>query len=280
VSFEPCSGCGIYHSVNDCRWWRGQVGIEAALEGENPVEMFGLFSGGHDSLCSTHLAAQHPRFTGVIHINTGIGIEETREFVREVCAERSWKLFELHSDVVYEDLVLNRGGFPGGPKAHNSMYWFLKEKPLRAFVQSRKQERRDRIGLVTGIRRQESERRMAADMAKPVYRTGAYLWLNPILNWSVQDKARYMARHGLPRNEVSDLLHRSGECLCGALARREELKDIVAWYPEVGQRILDLEQRCKEAGLSDRFWASRRPVSPDQGELFAQPMCVGCADVV
>lgn len=49
-----------------------------------PSAVYGLFSGGHDSLCSTHIASTMPNFKGVVHANTGIGIEETREFVRDV----------------------------------------------------------------------------------------------------------------------------------------------------------------------------------------------------
>lgn len=248
-------------------------------EAEQAKEVFALFSGGHDSLCSTHLAMETFPMRGVIHVNTGIGIEETRDFVRQTCAARDWELFELHSPHAYEDLVLERGGFPSGPRSHNSMYWYLKEMPLRDFVQSRKSKRSDRIGLVTGIRQQESQRRMAAKMAQPVYRDGAYLWLNPILDWSQSDKNRYMKKHDLPRNPVADLLHRSGECLCGALARREELVEIEHWYPEVGKRIRALEQTCRNAGIEECFWAMRSPVSKDQLELVPGPMCVGC-DVV
>lgn len=84
-----------------------------------PSSIFALFSGGHDSLCSTALAAKHPSFTAAVHINTGIGIAATREFVRETCAERGWPLIEMHPDAkTYRDLVIEKG-MPGGPKAHN-----------------------------------------------------------------------------------------------------------------------------------------------------------------
>lgn len=243
-----------------------------------PSHIFGLFSGGHDSLCSTHLASTLPGFSGVIHCNTGIGIEETREYVRETCERFGWRLHELHASRNYEDLVMDRGGFPSGPQSHNSMLYYLKEKPLREFIQTQKRHRHDRIGLVTGIRTGESRRRMAAAISVPVKREGAKLWINPILDWSDRDKNAYMGAHDLPRNQVTDLLHRSGECLCGALSRREELVEIAGWYPEVAQRIYALEKRAKEAGLDDHFWAMRSPVSANQLELMpTSPLCVGCA---
>jgi 3'-phosphoadenosine 5'-phosphosulfate sulfotransferase (PAPS reductase)/FAD synthetase len=47
-----------------------------------PVRRFALFSGGKDSICSTHFTMNNGA-DEVVHINTGIGIKETREFVRE-----------------------------------------------------------------------------------------------------------------------------------------------------------------------------------------------------
>mgnify|MGYP000849661548 CR=1 FL=1 len=242
-----------------------------------PSRIYAMFSGGHDSLCSTHLAATLPDFAGVVHCNTGIGIEATRDYVRDTCERFDWPLHELHADREYEDLVIERGGFPSGPKSHNSMLFYLKEKPLRKFIQEVKEHRTDRIGLVTGIRKGESVRRMAAKISVPVKKDGVKIWINPILDWSDREKNAYMKEHDLPRNQVTDLLHRSGECLCGALARREELQGILDWFPEEGQRILNLEKRCKDEGLDEHFWAMRSRVSADQGELFASPLCVGCA---
>lgn len=212
-----------------------------------PSSLYAMFSGGHDSLCSTHLAAQRPDFSGVIHVNTGIGIEATRQYVRDTCEKFGWPLQELRSEHQYEDLVIDRGGFPSGPASHNSMLYHLKQKPLNAFIQSAKTHRLDRIGLVTGIRVAESQRRAMAKISVPVKRDRAKVWINPILGWTDKDKNDYMGAHDLPRNQVTDLLHRSGECLCGALARREEL-----------QEILDTGTRKKANG----YWISKNAARP------------------
>jgi 3'-phosphoadenosine 5'-phosphosulfate sulfotransferase (PAPS reductase)/FAD synthetase len=246
------------------------------IEKHEPSAIYAMFSGGHDSVCSTHLASTLPGFAGVIHVNTGIGIEATRTYVRETCERFGWPLHELHSDSQYEDLVIERGGFPSGPASHNSMLYYLKEKPLRAFIQQVKTHRNDRIGLVTGIRVGESQRRAMAKMSVPYRKDGVKVWINPILEWDDRDKNDYMAAHDLPRNQVTDLLHRSGECLCGALARREELQEILDWYPVEGQRIVDLENRCKALGIDDHFWAMRSKVSAAQEQLFESELCVAC----
>src|SRR5438105_52319 len=134
--------------------------IETAVVAHHPRRLFALFSGGHDSLASTYIASLHPASSGAVHINTRIGIEETRQFVRETCTARGWPLIELFPDrKTYDDLVLERG-FPHGPKSHNTMYYWLKQRQVRRLVKQHKQGRFDRIGLVTGIRVAESARRM------------------------------------------------------------------------------------------------------------------------
>jgi hypothetical protein len=89
-----------------------------------------------------------------------------------------------------------------------------------------------------------------------------------------------MEAHGLPRNVVSDTLgHKSGECLCGALAQRRELKELALWYPEVADRIFRLEQRVKAAGLDDHMWATRSKINAGQMPLDEEViprLCAGC----
>jgi 3'-phosphoadenosine 5'-phosphosulfate sulfotransferase (PAPS reductase)/FAD synthetase len=249
--------------------------IDAAVREYDPAAVFGLFSGGHDSLTSTAIAAQHADFTAAVHINTGIGIEETREFVRETCKEQGWPLIELHSEHQYEDLVLTRGGFPSGPKSHSSMYWFLKQKPLDALIRQTKRRRGDNVVLVTGIRVQESVRRMGAGISVPIRRDDhCRVWVNPILDWSAADCLDFMEREGLRRNPVVDLLHRSGECLCGALAREEEIHEIDLWFPEAGRRIHALEERARACGLKNTRWASRKAWGA--AEQMTLEMCSSC----
>jgi 3'-phosphoadenosine 5'-phosphosulfate sulfotransferase (PAPS reductase)/FAD synthetase len=273
-----------------------------ALREHQPSHIFALFSGGHDSLCSTHLASKLPGFSGVVHCNTGIGIEETHQWVRDVCEGFEWPLHELFPKTSYEELVLEGrtskttgrhiAGFPCGKQSHNSMLWHLKEEPLFRFTKPLKKHLHDRIGLVSGIRTGESKRRMGADMSVFVKRKGRHLWLNPILEWKGLDKNHYMEDEGLPRNFLVDLLERSAECMCGAMARREELADMRGWAasPTVAKklpglvdfvaRIEALEYEAKRRGLDDHFWAMESNVSAAQLQFEeadpSSPLCVGC----
>lgn len=249
--------------------------ITAAVDEHRPSHVFALFSGGHDSLTSTHQAAQHPSFSGVVHINTGIGIEETREFVRDTCREQGWPLLEYTPDArSWEDICL-KGGMPGGPAQHDITYYYLKQRAIRRLVREHKQHGKDRVGLVTGIRTEESVRRMTSVMAKPVHRIGAQLWINPILEWTAVECGRYIEAQGLSRNPVVDKLHRSGECLCGAMAHHKELEEIAFWYPEVAARIRAMEQECFKRDLPSRWGGAQRLQlpPPEQGWL---PLCQSC----
>jgi 3'-phosphoadenosine 5'-phosphosulfate sulfotransferase (PAPS reductase)/FAD synthetase len=247
--------------------------VEDAIEEHDPSHVFGLFSGGHDSLAATAVIAKHPRFTAAVHINTGIGIEETREFVRETCKRQGWPLIEMWPDAkTYRDLVIEKG-MPAGPKAHNTMFYWLKQRQIRRLVAKHKTHRHDRIGLVTGVRASESERRMASAIAVPVRRAGSQLWLNPILDWTGVQVSRFVDEEGLQRNPVVDLLHRSGECLCGALARREELAEIERWYPVAAAEIRVYEDLARAHGHPDDLWASKLTQPRSQARL---PLCWSC----
>ena len=241
--------------------------------------VYAMFSGGHDSLCATHLAAQHPLFRGVVHINTGIGIGETREFVRDTCQQHGWPLHEVTApEGKYEEMVLGRGGFPYGTASHNSMLFYLKQQPLSRWLRTVP----GTVGLVTGIRKQESVRRMGAGISVPIRADGRKRWISPILEWTKIDCNQHIDQHGLARNPVVDLLHRSGECLCGALARPEEIHEIARWYPDTAARIQKLERECEARGIVACVWAGRdaRKLHPDQLGLFPKsglaPLCTSC----
>lgn len=250
--------------------------IKQALAEHDPVAVYACFSGGHDSLCSTHLSmgiAQE-----VLHINTGIGIEQTRTFVRDTCKRYDWPLKEVHPpEMSYRDLVL-KFGFPG-PGMHYLPYRLLKERALRKVVREAKRKTRDRVMFITGVRQSESARRMG--YVEPIIRVGAQVWVAPLWNWNKRQCNEYIEANKLERNEVSDLLHMSGECLCGAFAdqhtgmdRHHELKEIELWFPDTAAQIYALEKEAEAAGVHCE-WGRRPPRDTKTMNMF-MPMCVGC----
>ena len=249
--------------------------IDIAIRRHKPVAVFGMFSGGHDSLCATDIASQHPEFTAAAHVNTGIGIDATRKFVRTTSEKRGWPLKEYHAydeGQVYETMVMEYG-FPG-PFGHRKMYARLKERALRTMTREHKTKPKDRVMLITGVRKEESARRMGT--VQTINRDGARVWTAPLVDWTGIDKNRHMEARGLERNPVVDLLHMSGECLCGAFAKPGELEWISSFYPEVGVRIRALEDEVRASGQPACKWGQRPPEPEDENQVSFLPMCVGC----
>jgi 3'-phosphoadenosine 5'-phosphosulfate sulfotransferase (PAPS reductase)/FAD synthetase len=205
-----------------------------------------MFSGGDDSTILAHLF--RTRVDAAAHANTGIGIEDTRQFVRDTCAAWGLRLIEKHPPVSYDELVIDQG-FPG-PGMHWKMYQRLKERCFRQvraeFVTS---PTRERVVFLAGRRRDESDRRLNIPEAE---RDGSVVWVSPLVNWTKLDLNTYRALHPeVPRNPASATLHMSGECLCGAFAHEGELDEIGEWYPAVRQRIEALQERVKAAGHAE-----------------------------
>lgn len=231
--------------------------IDRAVEAHQIKEIWALFSGGHDSLISTYIASHHPLFKGVLHVNTGIGIKDTRKFVIEVCKQYRWAL-QIYSakhntkadgtpdPMIYRDLVL-RWGFPGA-NLHQFMYSRLKERQILRFMRDKKFVR---IGLITGARIAESERRKRnfKNGLEIFRREGSRVWISPTLQWSDTRCKAYMDYANLPRNPVKDNLCMSGECLCGAYAQPNELTQLEVFYPEVAAEIKTLEAEVKANGF-------------------------------
>ena len=224
-----------------------------------------LFSGGNDSTTLAHLFKDHA--THFVHANTTIGIEQTRQFVRDTSAAFGVPLIEKKPPISYRELVLERG-FPG-PGMHWKMYQRLKERALDAarhelgVANSRKKA----AVFIAGRRRDESERRSDIKLHE---KDGSVIWVSPIAFWTKLDLATYREMHpDVPRNEVSDLIHMSGECLCGAFAHPGELDELGYWFPEVRAEIEALQEEVKAAGHEEPFcqWGHGRGSSSKKGRL-------------
>ena len=282
----PDTMFGTFDAVGDA------LGILArALDTYEPEAVYALFSGGHDSLCSTRLATLATRFRSVVHINTGIGVRQTREYVRDTCRTQGWPLLELHPPpftpakekrrpgIDYENLpayvaCILHYGFPG-PAGHRLVYNRVKERCLRALRRhtfGRRRKKGQTMLLVGGMRRQESTRRMGNAEAMSLEPSEGRAWCAPLLNWSAEDKNAYIARNGLPRNPVVEKLCMSGECLCGAYARPQELVEIEAAYPEAAAEIRRLQELAKRAGVHCE-WG--KPPPQKNGEDESQPSLFG-----
>lgn len=261
--------------------------LSVAIARYEPKKVFALLSGGHDSLTATVLSfkALGVALDGVVHIDTGIGIPETQQFVIDVCKANNWPLFIYRAaentkadgapdPQIYDDIVI-KNGFPG-PAAHRIMYSKLKQRQVRRLVRDHKEKRMDKIMLISGVRLAESTRRMGN--VKEAHIDGAQVWVSPMLHFTDSDQAQLMELWGIPKNPVKQKLCMSGECLCGAFAQKGELAEIRIWYPAVADRIEALQEKVKAAGhqgLWEEGGFKKSKGNPKTDNLM---MCVKCED--
>jgi len=259
--------------------------ISEAIHEYNPVQVALMFSGGHDSLVSSHVSAtilseMDVPFV-VYHGDTTIGIPETQEYVKSICNKYGWELV-IRQPPKEEDRfesIVAKHGFPGATTtAHQMVYRKLKERALRHWVTHECKTSvysREHAVLITGIRKDESRVRMG--YINENNKEDSRVWSNPIFWWSKKKCEDYMSDNSLPRSPVKDAICISGECLCGCFAKKEEYNEIRAMYPHVADRIDELHELAKKNGHPWRWgtgptdWYKNHP--PDQLDMF---MCVGC----
>lgn len=198
-----------------------------------------LFSGGNDSTILLYLFKDKIDFA--LHVNTTIGIPDTFEYVKNTCnyLDVNLKVYQSDEKDSYENLVTELG-FPG-PAQHYLMYQRLKERALRIAVKDNNIPKKERIVFLSGKRRDESDRRMSSPEFS---RDRSIIWIAPIVNWTKSDINLYRKLNpDIPRNPVSDMLHMSGECMCGAFAKVGERNALEFFYPEFAKRISDIEKK-------------------------------------
>lgn len=265
------------HAILDEAWYRHVDRPNKTLMG-----VVVLFSGGNDSTVLAHLMRE--RATHFAHANTTIGIEQTRQFVRDTSRRFGVPLIEetATGNDTYEALVIDQG-FPG-PGHHYKMFQRLKERQLRK-VQRRfiGNGRRERVIFVAGRRKEESARRTSRWLKGELVeheRDGSVVWCSPLLNWSAADMTAYREQFDVPRNEVSDMIHMSGECLCGAFAKKNELDEIGFFFPAVVEQIRKLELNVKAAGHPEPRcvwgWGADQPMKISRRHRKAGRLCDSC----
>lgn len=252
---------------------------------------YALFSGGEDSvtlahwlwthdLHGTYLPPEDPAhdpdriIDGLLHVDTGTGIRSTRQFVVDFAARYRMPLHVLVAPAgEYERLLLRLGGFPG-PAKHGEAQTRLKARQFDAFVRDRKRDQPPgtRVMLFTGKRRAESARR-ARTTQELDDSTSGRVFVAPLIDWTRADMRDWRTAHDVPISDSSALLHSSGECLCGAMSKPDELTDLAWAAPDRHRWIRRLQTWAEWLGLDRDRWGQRLP---GEQPADAGPLCDGC----
>jgi len=240
----------------------------------SPVATFCLFSGGNDSVVVAHRL--RGQYDALVWIDTGTACPGVRE---HVISTAEWlgvplKIYPA-PDGAFEKVVLRKPGFGfPGPAQHSVAYHQLKDRAVEALVREHKVTRStQKVALLTGMRRQESQRRMGFRLA--VRTKAAQVWCNPIIDWTNREMGAYRRSEALPESDVSALLHRSGECNCGAFAAPGEREQLQAIWPDWFDGLIGaLERRARTEGKQCAVWGEPRcfPGNPNE----PGPLCSDC----
>jgi len=237
---------------------------------QTKITKIGLFSGGRDSLTACHVLWKKGELDEVCYCRTGVGLNE--DYVVATCKKYGWKLNIITPkyDDEYERFC-RRYGFPR-PTSHTWIMHRLKLNPLRYWHNREKQNRA--IEFVSGIRLKESSKRMK-NFRKDGYRNTmeGMTFIKPISEWSKQDVLDYIKKHKLEISPIYATMGISGDCFCGAYAKRHESMTLMKFHPELAKKLMDLENE-KEV----RFhWGSYTSITACTGQRTIEGMvCNEC----
>lgn len=288
--------------------------IDEAIAEHEPVQIVAMFSGGDDSVVSSHFAVSQYGAV-VLNCNTETGVRPTQEHIEATASRLGWHLLVERAPVVgppkefkdgtpfdpgilpcgewtdgataYEESVLN-WGCPG-PSMHGRIYQRLKERPIRAALKPMRTKRGQRILLVSGIRGDESSVR--AGYKRHAHRVESMVWVNPFYWRTAADFEVYRQEFGLPRNPAKRIVGISGECCCGAFAHDDktaEMETIRRVDAARAEYLTSLASKATEVNGFPWNWGEEAPkwwADQNRGQAFLfpiadeqsfRPMCVGC----
>jgi 3'-phosphoadenosine 5'-phosphosulfate sulfotransferase (PAPS reductase)/FAD synthetase len=208
---------------------------------------FALFSGGNDSIVSTHRAYDAFDVDMTVYLDTNSGLPANLDHVKDVCDEYGWELAVLSSPITLRGFALGSEdrqayGFPG-PGSHSWAYNMFKQRQIRSLASAVSGE----PTLYTGVRQHESDRRMR-HVNGDTDEGERWTWRATIHNWRDERVDEYRETHDLPTNPVAEKIGRSGDCYCGAFANRDtELAELEAHYPDHAEYLKELEAEVQAA---------------------------------
>jgi DNA (cytosine-5)-methyltransferase 1 len=163
-------------------------------------------------------------------------------------------------------------------------YGRLKDRPLSYFGHQRKAEGVQRVLLASGVRNDESVRRMKVHgaRARTHYDSSNGLWwTNPIFWANDREKAAFIERYEVPKSRASQLIQMSGECLCGAMANPGDVRLLQRYYPSMWREIEFYQWFARKVGKHCEWGVTPKAVGGQAQEAQRwKPLCTGClADI-
>ena len=200
-----------------------------------------LLSGGKDSTLAAVEMSNAGRLEGIVFIDTGIGLIETNQYVKDLIERFGWKMMTFRGYTSYDSYVLKHG-FPT-PAGHSQIMHILKLDAVRRFISWARKEKGETPLLFSGVRSSESSRR--SQWARRFQKYQGAIWDCPIFHYNEEEVWDRHYKQNIPINSAYGTLGKSGDCLCGAFGNLTEKMIIEKYYPYLADHINYLESETK-----------------------------------
>ncbi len=224
-----------------------------------------FFSGGRDSAATCYIAFQVAQRRGwnfrLVHINTTVGIKQTREYVKQYAQWLGAELIVLRPKKTFKEYAAQRGMWPSlWPVQYRWCYFDLKLDPTVEYLE-------ENYGandlVVLGVKGPDSKFRLgeytsAFFVRSYSKRLKVKAWA-PLWNATDEIVERLIRRYNIPRNPVWRYGF-SGECLCLAGTPIYRVALILRYFPEETKELLEVDdiiqknRRSGEPSAPFRVW--------------------------
>lgn len=204
-------------------------------------------SGGNDSMVVADILDKMGLLAEIYHIQIYGGIKSTFEFLEKTCKEKGWRLEARSPKPKYIMVALMLETSCPSYFLHPMYMAYLKQKTTERFVKE-KENRKNNIVLVTGIRKFESERRFG-NFEFPIQLAKKNVkYVCPVFFWEDREKYEYSILNNIKGAPAKKMLGHSGECLCGSFAHKHEAIEWQKLDPESAHFLKWIEYEIKNFG--------------------------------
>jgi len=244
---------------------------------ESEPHHIALCSGGTDSVAATHASMVFGPAEEVVFLDTTTGpgggaIDATIDWLRDWCGANGWPFRVMGPPTPFKEIVAEHG--TPGPAQHGMMYIRLKERGIQALAA----ETEGDLHCWTGIRRWESDQRMAVAEPSGAHAGGRWYWHSPLVDWHDDTVEQYLDTFNLEPAPAVRAIGRSCDCWCGCFGDRAELVDLAAaGFEDHADWLMSLETP-DDAPREQQEWAGANWQKHDWAEQdeLQQTLCSSC----
>lgn len=260
--------------------------LSKAIESWKPVALVSLFSGGYDSMITTHLLHTldtHGLPIQVWAIDTQLAADGWYQYIQSVANRFGWNFRIYDNKKGFGQFIewIIKNGCPYSRKGHEYTFHRLKERGFDAILKMNKSKRSDKVLFISGRRRAESQARENIPAIERIGKSSK-IFAAPIVEWSNEQCDYYRIEHQLPDNPFYDTVKGSGDCQCN-WGRFITLRMLRKYSPNLAQgNVAEIDKISRElhgygwdgkpAGQTEMFENFE-----DNSELTSPFLCVGCS---